>query len=221
MIFYLVWRHFIAAISDHPIKMDCARFRAMPFSRIIVSYQIQLVLCVLMTSFSLLFALVAAIESPPYLAENTALISVGLLNALWAVPYAILFRSKGDRKAYARVVKTFLVVFLPVLCFNLYQTPFYAPRWKYELDYTRIYDKYPAHVNGNMMEDIINSKIAVGITLQEIQDLFGSNYFINSFDGDTTLYFFYSNPSPFDGCDKLYIHMRHGRSTDAGYGGCD
>lgn len=84
-----------------------------------------------------------------------------------------------------------------------------------------MYDKYPAHENGGMIQNIIESNMLIGLSKTEILDKLGTNYFTKNEDSEEKLFFFYSSYTIFDGCDKLIVTLKNGICTTAGYGGCD
>lgn len=109
------------------------------------------------------------------------------------------------------------------MVFNrFYITSFDSNKWKSELDYSRIYDKNPAHTNGDMVEDIISNRLLIGLSKEEVINQLGKNYFQEGTYGiDSTFYYFYSGGGLYNGCDKLEVLFENGKCIDTRYAGCD
>lgn len=166
-------------------------------------------------------ALVSSIEEPHYFGESYAIVYVGFLNALWLYPYAIYYLVKEKSRNIRYSVLIYLVFISPFVLFKLYQRPFNSDQWKAELDLRMFFDGHPAHKNGNMVADLIESNVLIGLPIGDIEELLGKNHFVRTDIKDSTLCYFYSNRNIFDGCDKLYLRMKNGKCADAHFGGCD
>lgn len=61
----------------------------------------------------------------------------------------------------------------------------------------------------------------VGKWRTQIESILGQNHFTTNYENTNTLWYFYSNDNPFEGCDKIFITFENEISIDAGIGGCD
>lgn len=175
----------------------------------------------MLTSFGLVLSLMCSIEKPYYDGENCAVFFIPLLNAFWLIPYCIYhFKNKNWNNMKFSVLLYLIVVFT-LISSIIYNKSFNSIRWKNELDHTKIYDKYPAHKNGDMVPDIIESKILIGLSTENIEKVLGNNFYFTIEDNDTIFWYFYSNKKIFDGCDKLFVKIKKGQCYKAGFGGCD
>jgi hypothetical protein len=182
---------------------------------------IQILLSIILTLVGLVIALTFSIEQPHYIGENYAILFVGLLNALWLIPYSVYYFRRGKIRNVRLSIFIYFIFISPFVVYRIYKNPFVSEQWKSELNPYKIYDKYPAHINGDMVADIISSKILIGLPIENIEKLLGNNYYITTYERDTTLWYFYSNKNIFDGCDKLYVTMNNGQCIKADFGGCD
>jgi hypothetical protein len=181
----------------------------------------RIVFCVVFTIVGLFLAFVNSIESPIRVGENNAIKFIGLLNLLWLIPYIIFYFWK---KRFTELKKSFLlyiVCLIPFAFLRLYRRSFDENKWRTEVNYNKRYGNNPAHMNGDMVEDIIESKILVGLSKKEIETKLGTNYFSDPNLEVENMLYFYSNRNIFEGCDKLLIKIKDGRCFDTGYMGCD
>jgi hypothetical protein len=182
---------------------------------------IQILLSIILTLVGLVIALTFSIEQPHHIGENYAILFVGLLNALWLIPYSAYYYRHGKIRNIRLSVFIYFIFIFPCIVYRIYKNQFVSEQWKSELNPNKIYDKYPAHINGDMVADIISSKILIGLPVVSIEQQLGKNYYITTNEHDTTLWYFYSNNNIFDGCDKLYVTMKNGQCIKADFGGCD
>lgn len=181
----------------------------------------QILLSIPCTLIGLFLAFIFSLGEPYYVGATNAILSVSLLNALWLIPYSIFYFKKKDNRGMRFAMGVYLIVVLLFVIDRFYNKPFDSNRWKTELDHTRIYDRYPAHANGDMVPDIISSKILIGLSLSDTRKVLGENYYITVHETDTTLWYYYSNKKIFDGCDQLCVSIKNGRCTDTNFGNCD
>ncbi|MDR1761871.1 MAG: hypothetical protein LBR55_05420 [Bacteroidales bacterium] len=186
---------------------------------------IQLLLSIIITFIGVNFGVAFALEEPHYVGKNYVLLFVGIFNALWLVPYCIYYLKRKRKMSLWFAIAIYLIFIVPFIAIRVYKKPFNSEKWKSEINNYMYYDNNPAHANGNMVPDIIDSKILIGLSTNEIEELLGKNYFIYDVDDvyvhDTVFQYFYSNRPLFDGCDKLSVTIKNGRCVEADFGGCD
>lgn len=180
----------------------------------------QFMLGITITHVAIFVALIFSIEQPPFKGEHLAIAFVFILNLFWLIPYSIIYFKKHNFK---NLFISFLIYLLTTAPFTLYilrNTPFNSMAWKTEFNGNINYDKFPAHSNGNMVANIIESKMLIGQPLSKIENVLGNNYYITTNENRTTLWYFYASKNIFDGCDKLSVTMEGGSCIDACFGGC-
>jgi hypothetical protein len=186
----------------------------------------KIIFCCILTVTALFLAFSHSIESPPRVGENHAIVFVGLLNLIWLLPYSIYEITKKNFHKLKNSLCLFCIVFFPFLALRFYHRSFESKKWKTELNLRRYYDNHPAHANGDMVDDIIESRMLIGLNLEEIESKLGQNYFTdeaynNKLSTEKRLFYFYSRTHIFNGCDKLLVVLFDNKCVDATYAGCD
>lgn len=181
----------------------------------------KVLLCIIATLVAIIYSFVNSIESPPQIGENYAIKFVAFFNLIWLIPYLLYYLKKNDFKAVGGCFMIFTIAYLPFLYMRFYTIPFSEQQWKTGLDSGRLYDKYPAHKNGGMVEDIIERKILIGLSKEQVENKLGKNYYIDKWNNSDNMVYFYSHTNIFDGCDKLFVKLKDSVCIEAFYGGCD
>lgn len=184
---------------------------------------IQFLLGLILTVLAFVVGIGFSMETPVSVSESYVLISVSLINALWLLPYYLYFHHVNKQGAARRSLLIYLLFVVPFLIIRIHQTRFDSEIWKNSINTNSFYADNPACGRGDMVEDLIDSKILLNKTLDQVESLLGKNHFEMKFyyNRPNTIWYFYSNDTPFEGCDKVYITFENGLSTNAGIGGCD
>ncbi len=182
-------------------------------------YLIQILLGIILTVAGTILAFVSSIETPVDISENYAILWVGVLNLLWLIPYLVVFNKR--KKPLIITISIFCIFWIPFVLMNFYRPSFNSKEWKSAINFNRTYGGHPAHSEGKMVSDIINSKILINRNIGEIESLLGPYHFTQHLSGDSALFYFYSSKNPFEGCDKIYIQLKDGVCYEAGFSGCD
>jgi len=118
-----------------------------------------------------------------------------------------------------------LVIFFafisPIVFVRAYSPKFNSEIWKNSIDENIIYGETPAHLKGEMVEDLIESKILIGKTKEQIESILGKNNFREDVYQDDIIWYFFQSKNILEGCDKIYIVFNDKISLKAGIGGCD
>ncbi len=187
----------------------------------------QIVLGFVVMFFGLIFGYIFSVEQPHYVGRKYAVLFVTVGNTVWLLSYCIYYVRCKQQLKLLRTVAIYVIscALFALLCF--YNKPFNSEKWKTELNHYRTYQggTHSAHANGKMVVDIIESKLLIGLSISEIEELLGKNYYIGElslkYSGDTVFFYPYSHKPLFDGCDKLSVTIQNGRCVDANFGGCD
>ncbi|MCF8298111.1 MAG: hypothetical protein K9J13_11240 [Saprospiraceae bacterium] len=182
---------------------------------------IQFLLSIIVTVVALFLGFLFSIETPVKTTENYVLLWVLILNGLWLVPFIIYYRKKKLKKDTTIALLIFFVFIIPFIFIRAYSPKFDSEIWKNSINKNRTYGGIPAYSNGEMVEDLIESEILIGKTIDEIEFILGRNHFKQKYSDSTTIWYFYQNQSIFDGCDKIYIEFENNKSVNAEIGGCD
>jgi hypothetical protein len=187
---------------------------------------VKIIYAILLTLAALFLTFINSVEAPPFVGENYAVLFVGLLNLLWLIPYSCFYIYKKDYTGLKRSIALYSIFFCPFVVKRFYNTPFNSEKWKAQINTNRHYDIYPAHANGDMVQYIIESKVLIGLSIEEIENKLGKNYYSDQWvddftEGKTRLFYFYSGGVLFDGCDKLMVIMKNNKCIETSFGGCD
>ena len=189
----------------------------------------QLLLIVLaalcMTCLGIFIALANNIEEPPRKGERMAVGTVVVCNLLWLIPWIIVQRRSRDRAMLRWGMLLFALIWSPFVVRSFHHPRFDSETWKRSVDPNRSYAGYPAYGSGYMVTDIIESRVCIGKTLHQIEEILGTGHFeepLRHQDPQKTFrFYFYSNKVLFDGCDKLGLCFENGICTSASFAGCD
>ncbi len=178
------------------------------------------------TFLGIFLALASNIEAPPHDGELLAIGTVALCNLLWFVPWTIVQQRRGARNKVIAGVVLFLLCWLHFPLRYFHHPGFDTEVWKSSTDANYSYaGLYPAHRAGYMVPDIIASRVCIGKSLDQIEQLLGPEHFPVEYAGnlrnDTMIAYLYSNGVLFDGCNKLLLYFEKGICVKAGYGVCD
>jgi hypothetical protein len=182
---------------------------------------IQILLSIILTALALFLGLLFSIETPVKTTENYTLLWVVVLNGLWFIPYSIYYWKNDLNKDSKISILIFSLISLPFLIVRIYTPSFDSEKWKSSINENRTYGGTPAYSQGHMVQDLIESEILIGKSLNEIELIIGENHFTQQYSDSNTIWYFYQNKSFLDGCDKVYIEFEKKLSIKAGIGGCD
>lgn len=185
----------------------------------VMYYRIALiVLTLISTAIPVFFSLFCSMESPPYVFEKYAIISVPIWNGFW---YFLIIMYDIQRKNYNHLrfaIAVYLAFFLPFVALGLYSTSFDSNEWKIGIE-TK--NSMSIHTNGRMVSDLVKSKLLIGLPLDKVIEIMGTAYSVNPYFKDSTLEFTYSHQVMYDGCTNVRVVIINGICVDTRFGGCD
>ena len=118
----------------------------------------QVVLSIVATFLALFFAFASSIEQPVYVGETTALILSLSFNILILIVFIIFhIRKKNSIEIKASII-IFLIFVLPFFYLRYCKAKFDSEKWK------------NTH-NGEMIENLIDSKILIGKSVKQVEDI--------------------------------------------------